>query len=104
VPDTDDTLAWRGRDLHDSAGERIGVIEEIYLDAETGAAEWALVQTGMFGTTRTFVPLGGAEEAGDGIGVAVDRDAVRAAPSIDPDGQLSQAERDELRRHYGAGA
>jgi sporulation protein YlmC with PRC-barrel domain len=104
VPDTDETLAWRGRELHDGAGERIGVIEEIYLDAETGAAEWALVQTGMFGTTRTFVPLGGAEEVEDRVGVGVDRDAVKDAPSIDPDGQLSQAERDELRRHYGLGA
>jgi sporulation protein YlmC with PRC-barrel domain len=104
VPDTDETLAWRGRELHDGEGQRIGVIEEIYLDAETGAPRWALVQTGMFGTTRTFVPLQGASESEDAVAIPLDRDAVKDAPSIDPDGQLSRIEEDALRAHYEIGA
>jgi hypothetical protein len=103
VPDTDETLAWRGRELRDRDGGRIGTIEEIYLDAETGAPEWALVQTGLFGTTRRFVPLRGAAATEDGVEAAVGRDAVKDAPGIDPDGQLSQSEEDALHRHYGGG-
>ena len=44
------------------AGDKIGKIEEIYLDADTGEPEWALVHTGLFGTKQTFVPLRDATE------------------------------------------
>jgi hypothetical protein len=103
VPETEETLAWRGRELRDRQGGRIGVIAEIYLDAGTSAPEWALVQTGLFGTKRAFVPLRGASASEDGVDAVVDRDAVKDSPSIDPDGQLSQVEEDALRRHYGLG-
>ena len=53
---------FRGHDLYDRDGEKIGAIEEIYLDAETNEPEWALVHTGLFGTKRTFVPLRDASE------------------------------------------
>jgi hypothetical protein len=104
MPDTDETLAWRGRELHDEEGQRIGVIEEIYLDADTSAPRWALVQTGLFGTTRTFVPLRGASESEDALTVPLDRDAVKAAPGLDADGQLSRVEEDALLAHYGIGS
>ena len=46
-----------GQDLYDRDGDRIGSIDEIHLDAETGEPEWALVSTGLFGTKSGFVPL-----------------------------------------------
>ena len=51
----DDVLNWRGRDLYDTDGDKIGSIDEIYLDRETDDPEWAVVTTGLFGTKRTFV-------------------------------------------------
>src|SRR5215208_1330089 len=57
-----DILSHRGHDLNGSGGEKIGTIEEIYLDTETNQPEWALVHTGLFGTKRSFVPL---KEAAD---------------------------------------
>ena len=52
-----DVLSWRGQNLMDSNDDKIGKIEEIYLDADSNAPEWALVTTGMFGTKQSFVPI-----------------------------------------------
>jgi uncharacterized protein (TIGR02271 family) len=95
------TLNWRGQALNDADGSKIGTIEEIYLDADTGQPEWALVHTGLFGTKRNFVPLREASESDQGVTAPYTKDQVKDAPSIDPDGQLSQREEAELYRHYG---
>jgi uncharacterized protein (TIGR02271 family) len=98
---TQSVLEWRGQELLDNDGEKIGTIEEIYLDTDTNQPEWALVHTGLFGTKRSFVPLREATSSGDGVSVAFDKSLVKDAPSIDPDGQLSQSEEEQLYRHYG---
>jgi uncharacterized protein (TIGR02271 family) len=95
-----DVLSWRGQDALDSDGDKIGKIEEIYLDAESNEPEWALINTGMFGTKRSFVPLRNASPSGDGITVGFDKDTVKNAPKVDPDGRLSQQEEAALYRHY----
>jgi uncharacterized protein (TIGR02271 family) len=97
----DQLLQQRGSDLHDANGDKIGTIEEIYLDAQTGEPEWALVNTGMFGTKSSFVPLRDASSEGDTLRVPYDKAQVKDAPQMDPDGQLSQREEAELYRHYG---
>ena len=97
----DQLLQQRGNDLHDSSGEKIGSIEEIYLDAETGEPEWALVNTGMFGTKSSFVPLREAGEEQGTLSVPYDKSQVKDAPKMDPDGQLSKEEEADLYRHYG---
>ena len=85
----DDVLSWRGQDVVDGDGDKIGKIEEIYLDAETNEAEWALVSTGLFGGKQSFVPIRDASPSGDGVRVAFDKATVKDAPKVDPDGRLS---------------
>ena len=97
----DQVLQFRGEDLADRAGEKIGSIEEIYVDAETGEPEWALVHTGMFGTKRTFVPLQGATVEDGKLTVPLEKATVKDAPPVEPNGQLSQQEEAELHRHFG---
>src|SRR3954466_1274580 len=97
----DDLLQKRGQDLYDASGDKIGKIEEIYLDADTGAPEWALVNTGLFGTKSTFVPLRDATDDGGNVRVPYEKAQVKDAPKIDSDGELSQQEESELYRHYG---
>jgi len=96
-----DLLQFRGEDLHDADGEKIGRLEEIYLDAQTGEPEWALVNTGMFGTKSSFVPLQGASQDGDTLQVPYDKAQVKDAPKVDSDGELSQSQESELYAHYG---
>jgi len=96
-----DVLSWRGQDLVDNDGGKIGKIDEIYLDQETNEPEWAVVTTGLFGTKQSFVPIGDATATGDGVRVPYEKSQVKDAPRIDPDGALSHEEERELYRHYG---
>jgi uncharacterized protein (TIGR02271 family) len=97
----DEILKLRGEDLFDNHGDKIGSIEEIYLDSETNEPEWALVNTGLFGTKSSFVPLKDASLEGETPTVPFEKAQVKDAPKMDPDVALSQREEAELYRHYG---
>jgi len=101
MPVSQDLLSWRGQDLFDADGDKIGKVEEIYLDADTDKPEWALVHTGLFGTKQTFVPLRDAMAGGEHPTVPYDKQTIKDAPKIDADGQLSQEEEAALYKHYG---
>jgi uncharacterized protein (TIGR02271 family) len=92
---------WEGRTLLDRDGGRIGTINAIYLDDRTGQPEWALVNTGLFGTKSSFVPLAQAFQSDNDVLVPYDKQLVLDAPRIDPDERLSEAEERQLWRHYG---
>ncbi len=48
-----------GSTVVDHQGDKVGKIADIYLDRDTKQAEWALVESGLFGTKQAFVPLAG---------------------------------------------
>ena len=99
---TDSAVAeWRGSSAVDGDGDRIGKIEEIYMDAETGKPEWLAVTTGLFGSKVSFVPIAEASEAGGEVRVPYDKQQVKDAPTAEADGELSQEEEAALYRHYG---
>ncbi len=101
MPEMTEAYEWQGRTLVDSQGEKIGKVGEIYQDGETGKPEWALVNTGLFGTKSHFVPLAGASPDGEHARVRVTKEQVKDAPSIEPEGQLSEQEERKLFEHYG---
>ena len=94
-------LERRGDDLYDGDGDKIGTIEEMYLDAETDVPAWAVVKTGLMGTKRIFVPLRDASEQENGVTVPYDKATVKEAPDVDHDGAMSKDEEAALLRHYG---
>jgi uncharacterized protein (TIGR02271 family) len=99
---TDSAVAeWRGSNAVDTDGEKIGTIEEIYLDSETGKPEWLAVKTGLFGMKVSFIPIAEASETGGEVRVPYDNQQVKDAPQAEPDGELSQDEEANLYRHYG---
>jgi PRC-barrel domain/Domain of unknown function (DUF2382) len=100
-PSIETARGWLGRVMVDRDSNKIGEVVDIYLDNETSRPEWAVVRTGLFGMRSTFVPLADAREVGDELQVPHRRVQVKAAPNIEPDGQLSEAEEAELYRHYG---
>jgi uncharacterized protein (TIGR02271 family) len=101
MPDIDTVRSWQGRTMVDGDGDRIGTIDSIYVDDQTGEPEWALVNTGLFGAKSTFVPLAQANPAGDDVQVPYDKQLIKDAPKMDPDQHLSEAEEQQLWRHYG---
>jgi hypothetical protein len=85
----------------DPAGDKLGTIDAIYLDDETGQPEWATVTSGMFIAKTAFVPLAQAQDTGDSVQVPYGKQQVKNAPGMEADGSLSQDDEAELYRHYG---
>src|SRR4051795_12585898 len=96
-----DFTQLQGATLVDRDGDKIGKIDEIYQDTQTGRPEWALVNTGLFGTKSTFVPIGQATTEGSDLRVPFEKAQVKDAPGIEPDGTLSHDEERALYQHYG---
>jgi uncharacterized protein (TIGR02271 family) len=94
-------LQSRGSTVVSRDGEKIGSVEDIYLDRKTEEPEWAMVKTGLFGPRGTFVPLAEATMQGSDIAVPYGKDQVKSAPNMDPAGELSQEQEAELYGHYG---
>jgi uncharacterized protein (TIGR02271 family) len=101
APSLETAQNWQGRTMVDPAGDKLGTIDAIYLDDETGQPEWATVTSGLFTAKTAFVPLAQAQAMGDSVQVPYDKDQVKNAPSMEADGQLSQDDEAELYRHYG---
>jgi uncharacterized protein (TIGR02271 family) len=96
-----DAQTYRGATVIDSAGEKIGTVDDIYLDRATGEPEWASVKTGLFGMKSSFVPISRATGGEGELRVDVTKDQVKDAPKIDVDDQLSPEEEQRLYAHYG---
>ncbi len=96
-----DVQSLMGSAVHDSSGEKIGKVGQVYLDDNSGAPEWVTVSTGLFGTKESFVPVAQGSFADGVLTVPVAKDSVKDAPRIDEDGHLSPEQESELYRHYG---
>ena len=90
----------RGTDVVDAQGTKIGTVEEIFYDEQTGQPEWIGIGTGFFGTKRVLVPIQGANFGGDGVQVPYSKDQVSGSPDIDGDFVDQDTER-ELYSYYG---
>jgi hypothetical protein len=92
---------WRALAIVDREGTTVGTISEFYLDRETGHPTWALVDTGLFGATQTFVPLVHATEISDGLQVPYAKSHIKDSPRVDPHDELTPDEEATLFAHYG---
>lgn len=92
----------RGADVHAQDGEKIGSVEQIFVDEQTRRPEWIGLGTGFFGTKRVLVPVEGSSLAEDHVTVAYAKDHVKDAPDIDAD-EISQETEAALYAHYGLG-
>jgi sporulation protein YlmC with PRC-barrel domain len=98
--DIDTALDWRGRTVIDREGEKIGTLENIYLD-EDQRPRWGSIRTGLFGLRETLAPLDEAQQENDVVRLPFERDQVQQAPNLDPDVELAEDEEERLYRHYG---
>jgi uncharacterized protein (TIGR02271 family) len=101
MPDLDTVRSWQGATMVGPDGDKIGTVESIYVDDQTGQPEWALVNTGLFGAKSSFVPLAQASSSGDQVQVPYEKQLVKDAPRVDTDQHLSEAQEQQLWAHYG---
>ncbi|WP_051407315.1 PRC-barrel domain-containing protein [Nocardia sp. CNY236] len=90
-----------GSSVYDPGGAKIGKVKRVYVDNNSGVPTWVAVSTGLF-SPDALVPLVGAEHSADSatLQVQVEKDAVKAAPQVDRDGQISPQAEQELFDHY----
>ena len=97
-----DLAAGRGN-VYTNDGDKLGSIGQLYVDDETGQPSWVTVNTGLFGTSESFVPLQAASVDGNDVRVPYAKALVKDAPKVERDGHLSPEEEDRLYRHYSLG-
>jgi uncharacterized protein (TIGR02271 family) len=90
----------QGKTMYGADGDKLGSIDVLYADREDGEPTFATVNTGLLGTSTSFVPLAQAELRGDDVHVPYSKDLVKDAPSIDQDAELSPEEEERLYAHY----
>ena len=101
VSEAEDLRDWRGADVVDAQGSKIGTLEAVYFDTATEQPVFATVRVGVVGRHRlVFVPLAGATVAPKHVRVQADKKLVKDAPSIDVDGELAAADEPAIFAHY----
>jgi len=96
-----DLSAWRGKEILDRDGERIGTLEDVYFDIETDEPQFGTIKEGFLDRHLTFVPLTAVTIGPDYLQVAVTRQQVKDAPNMEHEGEaLTQEDESLLYHHY----
>ena len=96
-----DVSALSGATVVDTGGNKIGKVGQVYLDDQTGQPEWVTVNTGLFGTKESFVPLAVARLDGDRPDRGRDQGPGHRRAAGRRGRHISQQEEDEIYRYYG---
>ena len=78
---------WHGKMLVDRNGEKLGKLQDVYVDVENDEPQFGTVKEGFIRRHLTFVPLGGLQVGPDELKVPVSKEQVKDAPSIEQHGQ-----------------
>lgn len=90
-----------GSTAYSHDGEKIGKVGQLFLDDQTGQPEFVTVNTGLFGTSESFVPVAEATFDGDTLTLPFSKDKVKDAPNVDLDGgHLDESEESRLYDYY----
>jgi hypothetical protein len=100
----DQVLDWRGRTVVDQSGQKVGILDEIYLNEGTNEPTWAAVKTGPLRLRRRVVPVANAHSDGASVFVPFTKEQVRSAPAIDSEGWVPERDQTAILRHYGVGS
>ena len=103
MPTVEEVKSWSGQEAVGPDGDKVGKIDHLYLDRQTGEPTFAAIKTGLFGGNDSLVPVEGASSRDGHIHLAFDKAKVKGAPNVEADGELSEAEEAKLYEYYGIG-
>lgn len=112
LPDLAETLNWIGSALDDAGGRTVGRVTGAYADAESGVPAWLTVAVSSGGWRLPFarrraktvvVPLRECAAMPGRVWTAQGREALRAAPAVDPARPLLREHEIALCSYYGIG-
>jgi hypothetical protein len=86
----------------DAEGERVGRVEDVYVDEEDDQARYLGIDNGWFGSRLVVVPVDEVRPQGaDDVVVAYTRAELEAAPRYEAEDSLTIAREEEICGHYG---
>src|SRR5947209_1746136 len=92
---------WRGADVLDKDGTKLGKLDDVYYDAESDDPAFVSVKSGLIGRHLKLVPLTGATAGRSHVRVVLSRDALKGAPEIEPGTEITVDQEAETYPAYG---
>lgn len=90
-----------GYDVTTQDGDKIGSVENVWVDDATNETEFIGVKTGwLFGKTH-IIPTADAQIGGNTITVPYSKDQIQNAPSFDTDAEISPDQEQQVYSYYG---
>ena len=89
-----------GKTLYDEDHEKVGKINNVYLDGRSAEPVFATVETGWFGSQETFVPISLTHIEDEGVIADAPKAVIKEAPHIDVDRELSPEDQEMLYSYY----
>src|SRR5688572_9648062 len=91
---------WRGQEVVDPNGEKLGKLEEVYYDGETDEPAFGAVKSGLVSKSLTLVPLLRATVGRDYVRVDRRKAVFKKAPSFDTGSELTLDVEAKTYEHY----
>ena len=99
--DVENIRDWRGKDVLDGSGEKIGTVEDVYFDSETDEPRFLCVRAGKLRHHTILIPSAGVTASPEHLTVTVSKDVAKDAPTVEPGADLSAEYEERLFGYYG---
>lgn len=86
---------------YDNNGEKLGDVNEVFVDDQSGQPTFVEVNHGLFGMNSSLVPLRGHDFSGDDLKLGFSKDRIKDAPEFDSDKPLTPEAQSDIFKHYG---
>ena len=100
MPQVGNIADWRGKQVVDRDGDKVGSLVDVYYDAETDEPQFGTVKEGLVRKHIVFVPLAGVTTSPDKVQIAVSKDFVKDGPKVETDAEVTAEVEQALYRHY----
>lgn len=92
-----------GYDVIDTDGNKLGSVDNVWVDDATGDLEFVAVKTGWLFGKNHIIPVsdGRIDNDSQAIIVPYSQDQVKGAPSLSSDAELSPDQEDDIYGYYG---
>ena len=85
----------------DVNGEKVGDVQDVYVNDTTGQPDFISVNHGLFGGGTSIVPLRGHSLRDGELHLAFPKERIEDAPDLDENGHLTTEDQEAFYRHYG---
>jgi hypothetical protein len=92
---------WKGADVLDPEGEKLGKLAEVFYDGETDVASFVAIKSGRFGKHLTLVPIDEASVGPNHLRVGHRKEELKRAPTYETDAELTVQGEAETFAFYG---